>query len=219
MKKLAFAGAAVALAVSLGTAKASTIAFDTMGPSGIFDPYAGWNIGGGANGSLDFNNLPAAQFTSLASGTVSELSAAIWRLDDAATPIYFQLRADSAGLPGSVLGQALVSASNEREVQKVSFQGIGVALSAGTNYWFSIEAIEPATEAAWMFNTFGVNAPLAILHSPLTPPGSDTWHLSSSATAPAFRVDVALVPEPTTVLLLMMGLSIISIRLSRPSGT
>lgn len=210
--KLAFAIAALALSLSNATAS-TTIAFDSLGPSDSFDTSVGWVIGGGAYRGQpdDFNNLPAALFTSLESGVVTQLSTAIRHFGEPLAPVLFQIRADNAGLPGLVLGQASVSASTSLEVRSVSFESAGVTLAAGVNYWFSIEATDQRTDASWALNVLGINGPMAIFNSPLTSPGSNLWGQYPSITLPAFRVELAPVPEPATALLLLAGLSIFAV--------
>ena len=192
------------------TSSADTVVFDNGAPNGI----DGRNIGGPFYTAEDFTLTSAQSLTSVR----------FWGLRQTTLPgaftgqIYWEFRANAAGAPGAVLTSGLSPATEAFRAPSVvpgnsSYQydfSVGsVNLSAGT-YWLVLhngpfgttttgnlfwETTAPnATSSAYQRN--GTITPFIIT----TPPAN---HLAFQINA----ADGAPIPEPTTLVMLGMGLA------------
>lgn len=198
---------AAALLVAALHAQATTI-YDTIGPGKAYENEDGWIVGNPNNGA---NYSPFAQFSPTQTGYVSSATAPVSYGQGEVAPIRFEIRSDDSGQPGAVIAQAPVSITAQGGLVSGSFLG-DVLLSEQTTYWFGLATTSPTTHLGWYQNPVGVSGLQAFSGALWQQPGD--WFVQT-ATLGAFQLDARLVsevPEPSSALLLILGLSVLAFR-------
>lgn len=189
------------------TAAHADDAYSNFGPNNLSD--SSLRSGIGAN-SLFYFSSDGFQFTPTISGTVTSLTAAIHNSTASGTiPFTLALYSDSgSNTVGTQLGSWAATAATATDADDSTnsvavASASGVSLTAGTTYW--LVATNPDSNKA---NALSWNS--AVSYS-----GSLSDHLryyvrngtpSYSTGLGAFSVQVAPVPEPTTIAALGLGL-------------
>ena len=194
----------------LCAASSSTLAvsaYDTLGPSNLFDPNNSWAVGTCCSSGYVGDFVTSDQFVAVATGQLNSISMAFVSFVDHSFSIQAELRDGSFGLlPGPVLasisitipaGPVLTSA-----IYTGSFSG-PLTISANSTYWLTVGTNDVTALGGVDFNVLGAKG--AHDYSLTNPPV--TWfRAGQSVTQGAFRLDVSPVPEPTSSGLYLVGL-------------
>lgn len=191
------------LLLSLPAASPAAVVFNTFTAGDGYDATTGLTLGGGS-----FNATPgltqAARFS-------PSLSLPLFSVDFAAglivgtNTVLISLRADSAGQPGSTLEIWTVTGQmGDFGLDNPIISVNSVArppLSAGTNYWLTLSVPNLLDDwSAW-------NQATSATGTVAFQEGTGNWSVLSSTALPAFRINAEEeIPEPSTWLLVLMGL-------------
>ncbi|BDC48810.1 hypothetical protein F183_A11260 [Bryobacterales bacterium F-183] len=174
---------------------------------------------GTADSPLSANLQPAARFTSLKTGLVSQIDLAVWYLPDIVTDprVTVSLWTDSGFGPGTLLGSWDYS-STLTSVNCCNFDSIqtpnGPLLQKGQSYVLGVNG-RGAFMGGWAWTNFQTSVYRKF--------NNGSWQFLSN-TAPAARIYVtptAAVPEPSSVCVLasMAGFALFFRRRVRIDGT
>lgn len=191
---------ALAAGVSGGSAQAAVI-FSNLGPGDSFSS-SGRIVQGPAVGTIGDVNQASTFTVGPTDAFLTSVSLGINANDPPNTgtgPVEVGIAADAGGTPGAILRtlSANVGVSGE-QLLTVADDG-SLLLSAGTTYWVVMDG-EAGFDGSWRFNTTGDIGLTAGQTEP------NPWNVRIEDDRYALRVDGRLaVPEPTTVLLTLVG--------------
>ena len=203
-KKLSRFAAALALCLTavVSTSVEAVPVYDTFAPGNSYYTGSGWTVGSYAG------YFTGDAFSVSQDSTLNFIELAAW-LVSGTNDLAVTLRADSGGLPGTVLetfsftGQ--LAPANQTPSSANILTGtslLNTLLTAGTQYWLIAEYTVADTWAAWYYGDTSNLGQHAVSSN-----GGQSWSLYSSVPLGALRVDatpvpVTSVPEPTTLSLL-----------------
>jgi hypothetical protein len=178
--------------------------FSNFGAGSSYNTSVGNSIGNDFSGS---NNAQGDTFTTSAAYTVTSLEIALSSFFSTNTDeLQVSLTADSGDSPGAVLASfnvlpgtlGTLGANNA----PVTFSAPpGITLTAGTQYWVTVADVRGLDSNFWNWNSTGDTSDQAI-----STDGGSTWFSPSGLTPGAYGVEgVAVVPEPSTLVLLSSG--------------
>lgn len=185
---------------------------------------AGHTYSAGGGLTIDTSHDVAQAFVAATSGNLSSIEVAVQANHNIATNTVFHmvLVNDNSGAPGSVIEDLGSIAASGTSFSDNTFLAVGTSsahplLTAGTTYWVEALGIPssppsfPGTQAYCASNATGdTTHPNARFNG-----GAWSWPGTSAG---AIQVNSALVPEPSTYLMLLLGfVSIGAIAWRRPA--
>src|SRR5271157_4612032 len=179
------------LLAGVGQVRADII-FSDLGPGDSYKGSFGYVV--------DSSDAVSTPFTPTVTSVLSEVELAMGTNFGGGNQVIVQLQNDNAGSPGSIIESYSISVlptfgGSSSDHLSVAFSSLDPTLTAGTQYWLSVLPAVPSTLVNWNVNSTGYTG-LA-----LSSDGGATWNFSSSRVEPAFRVDSAPVPEPSSLVL------------------
>lgn len=203
MARLPFIIAVITLS-SIGPNALAGIVFDNFGAGDSYITGAGNGISG-ATSFLGRELDTANAFTPSGSGFVSNiwLAAGLNRVFPGTNELEVWLMDDNNNEPGNILEaflfvDAMGFFGDSNPLLNAEASG-ETFLMAGEQYWLAASAPVPDTYAAWNYNIIGFSGPIAFRED------MGNWNVISNTVGfGAFRISV---PEPTTVVLLGLGLA------------
>jgi hypothetical protein len=228
---------ALVLGLFVSSSWAGTILNSNLGPG---MSYSGGNVfqiesvdGSGVNPP---NKVWAVEFSPTVTSPFADAIVAL-RLFSGTNQLFVSLARDNNDAPGAVLEQISVTglAASTAGGLVTASSVLNPVLTAGTPYWLVLSAPTPDTAAFWFWNSSG--------DFPAAPPGhpggsnlavsntgpSGPWILEpllffnfpGIGTVPlsrtAFQID-GTVPEPSTVLLVISGLTLMAAKIGKTRG-
>ena len=188
--------AALAVALTIGPVlqAASTVVYNNLGPN---DSYSNQGMAIGNAGSNTF--AWGGNFQPSSGGNLSDLWLPMFTAVYPADPLVLSLRADSAGLPGTVLWSETVTDGLPLSDSVFHLDIIGgPLLSAGTRYWLTAEGTStPFHFVNWHDSGIGEIGMVAQSMN------GGAWQVFGGSQTPGMKVGV--VPEPSVLVLLGMG--------------
>jgi len=180
--------------------RADTI-HSNLGPGDSFDPTSGWNVTTLA--SLTGVDQDIAMPFTVIGTNHTFTSAELAMLHLGGTPsLDILLSADAGGVPGAVIETLNVTVAGSPALVTAT-SVLNPTLVAGTTYWIATVAGGDHS-SEWMFaGSQGGNNPTGTVG--FSYDGGASWSTLTGEEA-AFRVNGNVVPEPTTALLLGVGL-------------
>jgi hypothetical protein len=210
-----FVLACLAMGLQVQASDAATIVVDTFVPIDRYDCCVGWAVG---PSDAATNFVTAQPFTPSEFGFLSRAELAFgWvgvsRPPNADDEFAFSIRPDNAGQPGdALLTSWTVAAVSLREYASLDPQTgefrdtfirvplrRSTGLAAGDTYWLVISSL--TMPGAWNVNTVGEIGRHCVRSS------GDPWTCRDDGLPGAFRLYVAAVPEPGTLVLVGLGLA------------
>ena len=216
--------ASVAMSLLPAIAQAQVM-FSNFGPSQSYNPDGGNFVGNAFDGN---NYAESGAFTPLFTGALSSLDIALSLPNGAPnTGLIINIQDDLGGQPGAIETSILVTdisslqatgGNNSPLVVDASLGSHpGVELTALTQYWLTVSAVDSSDSYTWNWNTVGDPSPEAI-----STDGGASWFSPSGLTPGAFEVDATAVPEPNytfATALLLPFVMIYALRKSRKNQT
>ncbi|MGO9137210.1 MAG: PEP-CTERM sorting domain-containing protein [Syntrophales bacterium] len=179
-------------------------AYSNLGPGGTYNQSSGWTIGYPGVGFIQGD-----QFSPTATATLSDIEIALSYISGTGSS-YVTLYNDNSGLPGSALESWTVTNSallpvfgNSATALYTLTSVVNPLLNAGTEYWL-IASADSAVWDAWNQTSPGVYSNHYC--TPGTDCGGGPIFSGGQWVMGAFEINGARVPEPTTMLLLGLGL-------------
>jgi len=117
-----------------------------------------------------------------------------------------ELTADASGMPGTVLGSWTVSGVTNAYGEVGT--PVSVSVTAGLQYWVTIQPLESDTLLDWAFNSQGLSGDYGDTRD-------GTTYSVFAYTLPAFDVLGSAVPEPSTFMLGLAAAALAAHRLCR----
>lgn len=159
---------------------------------------AGQSYNTGVGISLGASRSIAAPFDPTTTGVLQQLDIALEN-NGASQPLSIMLETDASGPSGTVLDSWSVPAANIPVGPAIDTftSTLNPTLNSGTLYWVVLSSSDPSNDYAWMDNDIAK-------HGISINTGSG-WANNSDTTTPAFELDTASTPEPSTFLLGGLG--------------
>jgi hypothetical protein len=185
--------------LSCSIVSADPIVYSNFGPDNSFDTNTALLVG--LSSAELFHNALASSFQPAITTNLASIDVALRGPADNLW-VDISLNQDSSGLPGSTLELFPLFVQNDvpPAIYQVNFQANPVLL-AGQTYWVVV-AIDPRsafTGLGWNLNSIGASG-----HSAFQVNSGGPWAPVSSGPDVAFSVEST--PEPSTVLLVCLGL-------------
>lgn len=181
----------------------NTVAYSTFDSSGGYNVNSGWLVDGTANPPQPYV-AEAFQFRPAVSGYLAQIDLAI-ATDHSSDLANIYVAANSVNIPG----KTLESFMNVTVAGPFGFNNPVTTLSsvlqpyltAGTTYWLWVQAATPQSVLTVNQNDIGVNGVQAQSFS------VNSWTVRGLQSAFAYDIEVSSVPEPSTAVLALLGIS------------
>lgn len=184
------------LGVSTAWCAAATV-FNTLGPGNTYQQNAGYTVAGPAS-SIGNTFEPAAQFTALAGGDLSEIDLGLTTRDGGSVDVY--LYGDAGGSPDN-LSQILLGTVTPTQAFGTTNNTItplfllnGPSVTAGTAYWLVLKPASDLTRDVW-------NQSLGFAGMQDISTDDSTW-LQANSTLAAF--EITSVPEVSPIAMMVL---------------
>ncbi len=205
-RKLGWSLCLLALALCTMPAMAGTLYSNLGTGTSVYNCCTGWAVTG--TGSIGTSFTSAEQFQVGASGSVSQIDAAVGYVAGFGNSFYLDIDANSgSNTPGTVLA-SFTGLSSSTEFGTccglVSITGIsGLTLSTGTNYWM---VIGPTSSSGNTYDAWNWSNSATGLENYSTD-GGKTWNSNGVTSQAAFDIigGGGTTPEPTSLLLFGTG--------------
>ena len=181
----------------------ATVIYSNLGPGDAFNTTQGVQAGSFAGPSVD----QATSWESTDSYFLDTIEVALRSFSGSPTvQVILATNLSGGAGPIQILDVDQVTAPTSAGLVTASFGGV-TQLAANQPYWVIVRALGGTGSAVgWLFNSTDVSREGASSSD-----GGATWSVSVG-TQPALRVSGTLVPEPTTALLLGVGLAALAVR-------
>jgi hypothetical protein len=138
---------------------AKTTFFSNLGtkyPNGVYYPFYSYTVSGGGS-VLGFQAWAALAFTPATSGSITEVAAGVG-YEEGTNEIAIVVYSDNGGVPGTALKTWKIKniiPAPECCALAVGKDAAGIPVTAGTQYWVSVQPVDPnsTTFAVWNTNT------------------------------------------------------------------
>jgi hypothetical protein len=136
-----------------------TTIFSNLGtkyPNGVYYPFYSYTVSGGGS-ALGFQAWAALAFTPASSGSITEVAAGLG-YEEGTNEVAIVVYSDNGGIPGTALKtwkvKNIIQAPGCCQLAVVKDKA-GIPVTAGTQYWVSVQPATPngTTFAVWNTNT------------------------------------------------------------------
>jgi hypothetical protein len=179
--------------------RADILLFSDYGPGNTYNTSNGWTVGTGST----LNDLqPAAAFTASATGTVSQIDVSVGYLSGT-NAVTVNLLNDSGGIPTgkpleSWMLPNLLPFGSPGKVETLSSAVPTVSVVEGKTYWLQLAPADNTTDAFWYLSDSSVGSFYGT--------DSNGPAFVGNQYLPAFQVLGTPVPEPSFLVLIVVGL-------------